>query len=156
MTSREGTPGLPERLPLIPTSWGLTEREKPVLRRSLPHRQRCPSSSLIPKDSAWLLFGDGGRSAAHARTRRDPSLPSGSRAEPLAVPAPPWHAESNGLSSAVMLAPFLEKARFQFTALLRNSSVFLPNLKRRLPRHSKFSDKPTVSALCISAKALPY
>lgn len=35
-----------------------------------------------------------------------------------------------GLSAAMMLALFLERVYLQFTALLRNSNVFLHNLKR--------------------------
>lgn len=150
MTSREGTPGLPEWLPLIPDQLGTNGKGK-AGPPSLP-AAHAEVSIFQPRP-------EGQRSAARSGTG-DGAQPTHASQGPIAafwaVPAPPWHAESNGLSSAVMLAPFLEKARFQFTALLRNSSVFLPNLKRRLPRHSKFSDKPTVSALCISAKALPY
>lgn len=140
-TSQEGTPGLPKQLLLIPDQLGTKEREKLILSHykccSLQHMQRCLSSSIVSYVGqhlvVLLVMADGAQPARRLVAGTHGHL-SGQEwscwlSQPRA-PLPqalPWHAEGHlkqighaGLSSAMMLALFLEKAHFQFTALLRN------------------------------------
>lgn len=80
-----------------------------------------------------------------------------------AAEAHPWHTDSNSKQiwtgwtlSSHDVGSLLGKGLFSIYSSVEKLKCFSSRFKEILPRHSKFSDKPTLSALCIIAKALPH
>lgn len=112
-----------------------------------------------------------GTNAAQERCRVAPqalgsdrllSAARGPRRAPAAQ-AHPWHTDSNSEQiwmgwtlSSHDVGSLLGEGLSSIYSSVEKLKCFSSQFEEVLPRHSKFSDKPTLSALCIIAKVLPH